>query len=108
MSERQLHQLAGFVVGGPAEAEGLQECCVSGEAGADAGRFVGVGAETDDLASHFAVSKEDVMVKLYYASAMTFVTFGVDFQCLAFVNQVAEHLVEYVAEIAVADRCLRV
>ena len=48
------------------------------------------------------------MVELYYASAMTFIAFGVDFQCLAFMNQIAEHLVEQVAEIAVSDGGLRV
>ena len=55
--QRQLDKLAGFVVGGPAEAEGLQEGGVTGEAGADAGWLVRVGAEADDLASHLAVSE---------------------------------------------------
>ena len=41
--QRQLNEPAGFVVGGPAEAEGLQEGGVTGEAGTDAGRLVGVG-----------------------------------------------------------------
>ena len=95
-------------MGGPAEAEGLQEGGVTGEAGADAGWLVGVGTEADDLASHLTVSQKNIMVKLNKASPVTFVAFGVYFQGFAFVDQEAEHLVEDVAEVAVADRCDRV
>ena len=99
--QRQLDEAAGFVMGGPAEAEGLQEGGVTGEAGADAGWLMGVGTEADDLASHLTVSQKNIMVKLDKASPVTFVAFGVDFQGFAFVDQEAEHLVEDVAEVAV-------
>ena len=90
-------------MGGPAETERLQEGGVAGEAGADAGRLVGVGTEADDLASHLAVSQEDIGVEFHKTTSVAFIAFSVDFQSFAFMDQEAEHLVEDVAEVAVSD-----
>ena len=48
------------------------------------------------------------MIEFNDASSMAFVAFGVDLQRFAFVDEIAEHLVEDVAEISVADGCDRI
>lgn len=43
------------------------------------------------------------MVEFYYAAAVALIALRVDLERLAFMDEVAEHLVEDVAEVAVAD-----
>lgn len=67
-----------------------------------------IGAEAYDLSSHFAIPEKHVVVEFYYAATVALVALCVDLECLAFMDEVAEHLVEDVAEVAVADGCDRV
>lgn len=71
----------------------------------DAVGIVRIGAEADDFSSELPVSLQHFRVKGYDAAVVFPVAFRVDFQGLAFMDEIAEHLVEDVAEVFVKKAC---
>ena len=71
------------------------------EAGADARRLMGVGAEAYDFSAHLAISQEDILIQSDDPASVPFIALCVYLQGLAFVDKVAENLVEYVAEVTI-------